>query len=150
MCLFVITMYLPYRLARGVHYDASVALKRYKNNKKLKKRRDICPVNYEKLQVGQKYKFRYFDNTVSPYHVFEGGCLFRAKQGWIECVDKSTVFYKKRILGWSLVKCAVKFLGLHSRAVVTANHPLRKLARGEFKEDDEVLESTTTQRIYSY
>ena len=35
---------------------------------------------------------------------------------------------------WLMVKCAVKFLSLHQRAVVTANHPLRKKARGEFNE----------------
>jgi hypothetical protein len=35
---------------------------------------------------------------------------------------------------WTLVKCVVKFLGLHQRAVVTANHPLRKLERDEFNE----------------
>jgi ankyrin repeat protein len=33
---------------------------------------------------------------------------------------------------WVVIKCFVKFLGLQQRAVVTANHPLRKLARGEF------------------
>jgi len=37
---------------------------------------------------------------------------------------------------WLLIKCAVKLLSLHQRAVVTANHPLRKLERGEFKEDE--------------
>jgi hypothetical protein len=36
---------------------------------------------------------------------------------------------------WLVVRCAVKFLGLHQRAVVSANHPLRKLERGEFKEE---------------
>ena len=35
---------------------------------------------------------------------------------------------------WTLVKCAVRFLGLHQRAVVTANHPLKKLERGEFND----------------
>ena len=33
---------------------------------------------------------------------------------------------------WVTIKCLVSILGLHSRAVVTANHPLRKLERGEF------------------
>lgn len=40
---------------------------------------------------------------------------------------------------WLLIRCAVKFLGLHSRAVVSANHPLRKLERGEFKDEDELF-----------
>jgi len=34
---------------------------------------------------------------------------------------------------WLRVKCSVKLLALHQRAVVTANHPLRMLERGEFK-----------------
>ena len=33
---------------------------------------------------------------------------------------------------WLVMKCAVRFLSLHQRAVVTANHPLRKLERSEF------------------
>ncbi len=37
---------------------------------------------------------------------------------------------------WLLIKCAVKLLSLHQRAVVTANHPLRKLERGEFKDEE--------------
>jgi hypothetical protein len=43
--------------------------------------------------------------------------------------------FSKWIRGkWVFIRCAVKFLGLHQRAVVTANHPLRKQARGEFKD----------------
>jgi hypothetical protein len=37
---------------------------------------------------------------------------------------------------WVVVKCIVLVLGIHKRAVVTANHPLRLLERGEFKETD--------------
>jgi hypothetical protein len=146
MCLFIfgffIPVYLPYKLTIYAYNDGIRAWKRFKNNKKLKKRRDICPVKLEQLQIGHKYRFKYFDNTVSPYYVFEGqpngvgDCLLRAPQGWVEHVDNETVFYKKRILGWSLVKCATKLLSLHQRAVVSANHPLRKLERGEFKEDE--------------
>jgi hypothetical protein len=33
---------------------------------------------------------------------------------------------------WSVIRSSVKLLSLHSRAVITANHPLRKLERGEF------------------
>jgi hypothetical protein len=44
--------------------------------------------------------------------------------------------FSKWIRGkWVFIRCAVKFLSLHQRSVVTANHPLRKLARGEFKEE---------------
>ena len=42
--------------------------------------------------------------------------------------------FSKWIRGkWVFIRCSVKFLGLHQRAVVSANHPLRKQARGEFK-----------------
>ncbi len=34
---------------------------------------------------------------------------------------------------WSILKPCVKLLALHKRAVITANHPLRKLARSEFE-----------------
>ena len=34
---------------------------------------------------------------------------------------------------WKILKASTKFLGLHKRAVVTANHPLRLLERGEFE-----------------
>jgi hypothetical protein len=37
---------------------------------------------------------------------------------------------------WVIVKCIVLVLGIHKRAVVTANHPLRKLKRKEFEETD--------------
>jgi len=33
---------------------------------------------------------------------------------------------------WKTVRCLVHLLSLHKRAVITANHPLRKKARGEF------------------
>ena len=35
---------------------------------------------------------------------------------------------------WVIIKCTVLVLGIHKRAVVTANHPLRLLERGEFEE----------------
>jgi len=37
---------------------------------------------------------------------------------------------------WAKIKAVVKFLYLHIRAVRTANHPLRKRARGEFEVTD--------------
>ena len=40
---------------------------------------------------------------------------------------------------WAVIRCLTKFLSLHQRAVVTANHPLRKLARGEFKDEEWVV-----------
>jgi hypothetical protein len=42
---------------------------------------------------------------------------------------------------WMTIKCLVLILGLHSKAVITANHPLRKLSRNEFQLEvcDDVL-----------
>ena len=37
---------------------------------------------------------------------------------------------------WKIVYCVIKFLSLQQRAVITANHPLRKRNRGEFEESD--------------
>jgi ankyrin repeat protein len=37
---------------------------------------------------------------------------------------------------WVYLKTIVIILGVHKRAVVTANHPLRKLQRGEFNNSD--------------
>jgi len=37
---------------------------------------------------------------------------------------------------WKTIYCIVKLLGLHKRAVVTANHPLRLLERKEFELTD--------------
>jgi hypothetical protein len=38
---------------------------------------------------------------------------------------------------WMLIKCSVKFLSLHQRAVVTANHPQRLRELGVFTLDVE-------------
>ena len=40
----------------------------------------------------------------------------------------------KRVGLWTIIKALIKLLSLHQRAVVTANHPLRLLKRGEFEE----------------
>jgi hypothetical protein len=39
---------------------------------------------------------------------------------------------------WCKIRSAVRFLWLHKRAVVTANHPTRKRDRGEFEIEDDV------------
>ena len=49
--------------------------------------------------------------------------------------DSNSILYRLESLArarWSLIKCAVKLLSLHKRAVITANHPIRKQLRGEF------------------
>lgn len=43
---------------------------------------------------------------------------------------------KKQRRRWTIIRSVMKLLSLHQRAVVTANHPLRKMARGEFDCDD--------------
>jgi len=50
---------------------------------------------------------------------------------------KCPELYRRWIRGtWGIVKSCVKLLSLHARAVVTANHPLRKFARNEFQEQE--------------
>jgi hypothetical protein len=44
--------------------------------------------------------------------------------------------FLKPIKAKTLLWVATVLLGLHQRAVITANHPLRKLERGEFKDDE--------------
>jgi len=38
---------------------------------------------------------------------------------------------------WRIIRVSVMFLCIHRRAVISANHPTRKRARGEFECDDE-------------
>ncbi len=38
---------------------------------------------------------------------------------------------------WGVIRACVKLLCIHQRAVIRANHPARKRARGEFECDDE-------------
>lgn len=55
-------------------YLERCALEKYKNGLLLQKRRDISPIKFDQLQIGKEYRFLVkFDNTVSPYCIFEGG-----------------------------------------------------------------------------
>ncbi len=48
--------------------------------------------------------------------------------------DKYPLLYKKWVNSkWIIIKCIIKFLSLHQRAVISANHPLKKLKRNEFE-----------------
>lgn len=49
--------------------------------------------------------------------------------------EAARLFARGRAL-WRLLLCVTKVLALHMRAVVTANHPTRKRARGEFDDMD--------------
>jgi hypothetical protein len=49
--------------------------------------------------------------------------------------------YFRKVLAkrrWVIIKCIVLALGIHKRAVVSANHPLRLLERGEFEEKEDI------------
>lgn len=59
-------------------------------------------------------------------HLCKNISLHNFKEG----IDSEFLKFKKP--SWSLIKCATRLLSVHQRAVVTANHPLRKLERGEF------------------
>jgi ankyrin repeat protein len=54
---------------------------------------------------------------------------------WVLMIDKAKVL--RRRVRWALLKAAVKLLGVHKRAVVSANNPKRKRDRGEFDSDEE-------------
>ncbi len=52
------------------------------------------------------------------------GCLSGIK-------PKKKLIYQQ-LPPWIIIKCAVRLLSLHHRAVITANHPDAKFLRGEF------------------
>ena len=78
----------------------------------------ISTVKYGEHSLRSWLKVDYDDNTVNK----------KAKKAFKTLCKKLA---KRR---WVFVKCYMKLLYLHHRAVVTANHPLRKLARGEFND----------------
>lgn len=54
-------------------------------------------------------------------------------------IPYTELFYEVSVPSrWGIFKALVWLLVLHKRAVVSANHPLRKLQRGEFQESNEV------------
>jgi ankyrin repeat protein len=69
-------------------------------------------------------------------HVVEALIKFRPKLDE-KCKSKLKKKFPRAYLAWiigkwNILKPCVKFLSLHARAVVTANHPQRMLERGEF------------------
>jgi hypothetical protein len=94
--------------------------------------------------VNKLYMIDFFNMFLRTYGISDIPQLkFRLKQQSV-LSEEQRLFLQKRVpevyaefvrRKWLPIRCAVKFLGLHSRAVVTANHPLRKLERGEFKEE---------------
>ncbi len=50
---------------------------------------------------------------------------------WLQKVTPD--LYRRWVRGrWTVLKCLVRLLTLHKQAVISANHPMRKLTRGEF------------------
>ena len=67
------------------------------------------------------------------------GALIHEINKYQEILIPTTLRYFRKLLAkrrWVVVKCIVLALGIHKRAVVTANHPLRLLERGEFEKSD--------------
>lgn len=89
----------------------------------------------------QYFHFVYYDRKINDDHYNFNICDDRTLERKMNCYlgHEPTRGYKMyKVIKknrWLTIKIIVKVLGLHSRAVVTANHPLRKLERGEFKED---------------
>ena len=72
-------------------------------------------------------------NPVAVEYLVEN---FYSQIDWEKLSSNPGIFMGTRL--WkNKVLPIVKFLGLHQRAVISANHPLRKLARGEFDSDYE-------------
>jgi hypothetical protein len=80
---------------------------------------------------------RYYFTTERVHLLLKYGAMinkihkFRLYEHTRDCFRK--LLAKRR---WVVVKCIVLALGIHKRAVVTANHPLRLLERGEFNNSD--------------
>lgn len=111
------------------------------------KRRGLKPPEWKNDTVHFDHKnYRYTIVLFEHSSYFELHILRRKGPNYISKLCKNislhnfkegiySEFLKFKKPSWSLIKCAVKLLGLHQRAVVTANHPLRKFERGEFQDD---------------
>ncbi len=105
------------------------------------KRRGLKPTEWNPDKIHFYYKGEYYEIFVKEYsYCFE---IYRFRystsmfiqnssfDNFKESIYSTFVIFKKP--SWSLIKCATRLLSLHKQAVVTANHPLRKLERGEFE-----------------
>jgi hypothetical protein len=101
-----------------------------------------CELMYDYYNRRDKLnpKFKMATRVGSCYHLImrrhpsiEYTTRLTTKASWF--VQEVTRLNTK--MRWTLVKAAVKILGLHSRAVITANHPNRKRDRGEFEEEED-------------
>jgi len=77
--------------------------------------------------------------TEITHFLLKHGALTNEFHKYKEFIKPESHMYFIKVLAkrrWVVVKCIVLILGIHKRAVVTANHPLRKLERGEFNKSD--------------
>jgi len=95
---------------------------------------DSHPVPIVFYIVNTYYTYRPRLNLLLKY-----GALIHEINKYQEILIPTTLRYFRKLLAkrrWVVVKCIVLALGLHKRAVVTANHPLRLLECGEFEEKE--------------
>ena len=96
-------------------------------------------IPWENLQPRRVYVYDGAKVVFGSFQVEGAYCYLQKIERWppVRCFVSRDhgVFYKK-VSGWLILKCLVRFLRLHQRAAVTANHPLRKQARGEFKSNE--------------
>ena len=77
--------------------------------------------------------------TEMTHFLLKHGALTNQFYKYKEFIKPESHMYFIKVLAkrrWVVVKCIVLALGIHKRAVVTANHPLRLLERGEFNNSD--------------
>jgi len=91
-----------------------------------------------------KYKEPISDNTCYIFHMCNQNTFEIEKNNsmWFK-VDGKNILYRLESLAkarWVLIKCAVKLLALHKRAVVSANNPnrLKKMGIFELNEGTEI------------
>ena len=98
-------------------------------NKKIKRGNTIMPMIF------------YLNNDIGIKELIKYGALinefYKYKEIIKEFMDPETCHYFIKVLAkrrWVYLKCVVLILGIHKRAVVTANHPDRLLEQGVFEE----------------
>ncbi len=94
-------------------------------NKKIKRGNTIIPMIF------------YINNVSGIKELIKYGALLNEFYKYKEFIDLSPLRYFKKVLAkrrWVYIKCVVLVLGIHKRAVVSANHPERLLEQGYFQQ----------------
>jgi hypothetical protein len=132
-------------------YDTGKEIKRYVVIERCERHCIVQPVGSSRLVkmllVKRDVKEDHLKSWLRPHWTKDGlqeVLLPPVSEQWVPGIGDLTMYAKieRRSLNWTKLRALTQFLLLHSRAVVTANHPLRKLARGEFKEDFEGIDNT--------